>query len=108
MPLNKTSSDLRNRIGAGLLGITFAFLVGAIIIALRTDERPEADPENPSQVALGKSVYASQCASCHGARLEGQPDWREKLPSGRMPAPPHAQSAHRSEEHTSELPTQTN
>ena len=94
MPLNKTSSDLRNRIGAGLLGITFAFLVGAIIIALRTDERPEADPENPQQVALGMSVYANRCASCHGTRLEGQPDWREKLPSGRMPAPPHDQSGH--------------
>jgi mono/diheme cytochrome c family protein len=93
-PLNKASPDLRNRIGAGLLGTAFAFLVGAIIFALQTDERPEADPENPPQVALGKSVYASQCASCHGARLEGQPNWREKLPSGRMPAPPHDATGH--------------
>jgi len=31
---------------------------------------------------------------CHGAKLEGQPDWRQKLPSGRMPAPPHDESGH--------------
>ena len=26
--------------------------------------------------------------------LEGQPDWRRKLPNGRMPAPPHDDSGH--------------
>ena len=31
---------------------------------------------------------------CHGANLEGQPNWREKLASGRMPAPPHDESGH--------------
>lgn len=93
-PLNKTSPDLRHRIGIGLLGITFAFLVGAIIVALRTNERSEADPENPQQVALGMSVYVNRCASCHGTLLEGQPDWRNKLPGGRMPAPPHDASGH--------------
>lgn len=93
-PLKKTAPDLRNRIGAGLLGITFAFLVGAIIVALRTDERSEADPQNPRQVALGMSVYTARCASCHGAQLEGQPNWRDKLPGGRMPAPPHDASGH--------------
>lgn len=93
-PLNKTSPDLRHRIGVGLLAITFAFLVGAIIVALQTNERSEANPENPQQVALGKSVYVNRCASCHGTHLEGQPDWRNKLPGGRMPAPPHDESGH--------------
>ena len=92
--LSKASRDLRNRIGVGLLGTAVAFLVGVIIVALRTDERSMADPENPQQVALGRSVYAGRCASCHGMRLEGQPNWREKLPSGRMPAPPHDASGH--------------
>ena len=45
-------------------------------------------------LALGAKLYAQHCASCHGARLEGQPDWRRRLPSGRMPAPPHDESGH--------------
>jgi mono/diheme cytochrome c family protein len=45
-------------------------------------------------VALGKTVYAERCGSCHGARLEGQRDWKRQLPSGRMPAPPHDASGH--------------
>jgi mono/diheme cytochrome c family protein len=39
-------------------------------------------------------VYAQHCAACHGAKLEGQPDWRKPLPNGRMPAPPHDESGH--------------
>ncbi len=42
----------------------------------------------------GKAVYAQHCASCHGVQLEGQPNWRERLASGRMPAPPHDASGH--------------
>ena len=53
-----------------------------------------ADPTNPRLVALGKSVYVQQCASCHGANLEGQGNWRERLPNGRLPAPPHDASGH--------------
>ena len=53
-----------------------------------------ADPNNPEQVELGKSVYAANCASCHGVRLEGQPDWRRRKPDGRLPAPPHDETGH--------------
>lgn len=42
----------------------------------------------------GRQVYAAQCAACHGAELEGQPDWRSPLPSGRLPAPPHDENGH--------------
>jgi mono/diheme cytochrome c family protein len=45
-------------------------------------------------IALERSLYAEHCASCHGANLEGQPDWRKRLPNGRMPAPPHDASGH--------------
>ncbi len=93
-PENGTSSRLRNRIGVGLLTVAFAFLVGAIIYAMQFEGKSSADPDNVRQVALGKSVYERTCAYCHGARLEGQPNWQEKLPSGRMPAPPHDASGH--------------
>ena len=43
---------------------------------------------------LGQRLYAEHCAACHGAKLEGQPDWRARLPNGRMPAPPHDDSGH--------------
>jgi mono/diheme cytochrome c family protein len=52
-------------------------------------------PQSPAvQVADGGKLYAEHCASCHGARLEGQPNWRQRLPNGRMPAPPHDESGH--------------
>ena len=52
------------------------------------------DPNDAQLVARGKVVYDEQCARCHGANLEGQPDWRHRLPNGRMPAPPHDPTGH--------------
>jgi mono/diheme cytochrome c family protein len=42
----------------------------------------------------GRALYRQHCARCHGANLEGQPDWTKRLPSGRLPAPPHDASGH--------------
>lgn len=53
-----------------------------------------ADASDPAQVARGQAVYAQYCASCHGAKLEGQPNWQTRLPNGRLPAPPHDESGH--------------
>ena len=39
-------------------------------------------------------MYVAHCAACHGAKLEGQPDWRERLANGRFPAPPHDETGH--------------
>jgi len=50
-PENGTSSRLRNRIGAGVLGAAFAFLAGAIIVAQLSGEQSPADPNNATQVA---------------------------------------------------------
>ncbi|MDP2740217.1 MAG: cytochrome c [Pseudorhodobacter sp.] len=51
-------------------------------------------PVTTEQTALGQQVYAANCAACHGAKLEGQPDWKRRLEDGRMPAPPHDASGH--------------
>jgi S-disulfanyl-L-cysteine oxidoreductase SoxD len=88
------TADARNRIGLGVLAATVAFVAGAIVIVLLSGGEMLADPDDVRQVARGKAVYEQYCAACHGARLEGQPDWRDKLPTGRMPAPPHDASGH--------------
>ena len=59
---------------------------GGTGLTLRTDD--------PQVLAQGRTLYQAQCAACHGARLEGQPDWRERDASGRLPAPPHDASGH--------------
>src|SRR5690606_17214746 len=51
-------------------------------------------PDNEAVVSLGQNIYATHCASCHGAKLQGQPNWRERDASGRLPAPPHDASGH--------------
>lgn len=43
---------------------------------------------------MGQAVYARSCASCHGANLEGQPHWKQPLPTGGYPAPPHDETGH--------------
>jgi mono/diheme cytochrome c family protein len=82
------------------LGPKGRFLAVAVVIAAAITlvtvswERFEArttqsaDPRNAAQVALGKSLYASHCAYCHGDRLEGKPGWDGEHPDGRRPALP--------------------
>jgi mono/diheme cytochrome c family protein len=52
---------------------------------------PTLDSE---QVARGATLYSQNCASCHGANLEGAPDWKQLLPDGSWPPPPHDGSGH--------------
>jgi len=70
----------------GGLGLGLRMLAGG--------EPTKPDPNSLNLVARGKAVYAQQCASCHGANLEGQPNWRDRLPNGRLPAPPHDKTGH--------------
>ena len=69
-------------------------VVAACGEAQRPGEDPRADPTDAAKVALGAKVYGQHCASCHGVQLEGQPNWRRRLPNGRLPAPPHDESGH--------------
>ncbi|MDP5220160.1 cytochrome c [Ruegeria sp. 2205SS24-7] len=45
-------------------------------------------------LARGQTLYAEQCASCHGAALQGQPNWQQQNDDGTMPAPPHDETGH--------------
>ena len=45
-------------------------------------------------IEAGRALYADHCAACHGADLEGAPDWQSPGPDGRLPAPPHDETGH--------------
>ena len=82
-----------------LLISVFAIGVVAAVIYLALGEPTaeatlSADPTNAALVATGQQVYASHCAACHGANLEGQANWRARNGNGRLPAPPHDASGH--------------
>lgn len=53
-----------------------------------------ADPNDDVQTARGRGIYDARCASCHGAALEGQPNWQMRKTDGKLPAPPHDASGH--------------
>lgn len=48
----------------------------------------------PGILAEGAALYGAHCAACHGAALEGEPDWRTRGPDGLLPAPPHDETGH--------------
>ena len=64
------------------------------VVLLISDVFQNADRPSAKALAVGQALYQKHCASCHGANLEGQPDWQMQLPSGRLPAPPHDASGH--------------
>lgn len=61
---------------------------------LRRGEATAADHLDATLVAHGQAVYAQNCAVCHGAKLEGQPNWQRIKPDDKLPAPPHDPSGH--------------
>lgn len=73
----------------------FVALMVGIFVLPACGPRPGAvDPSNTTQVLRGQGVYQANCAGCHGANLEGQPEWRVRKPNGRLPAPPHDDTGH--------------
>lgn len=86
-----------------LLWATAGLMLIALIAALARGMGTQMTPNGPAflgqavtseQLGFGQVLYAQNCASCHGANLEGQPNWRRRLDTGRMPAPPHDESGH--------------
>ena len=77
------------------LGVAAVALVGAGAWGLLRSGEPDGIPyQDAASVARGEAIYAENCASCHGANLEGAENWRQPEEDGRMPAPPHDQTGH--------------
>ena len=81
-----------------LIAVGGAVLFGAALYTfsnvLAETDRVVLRDDDPATIALGTSVYEANCASCHGADLEGQPNWRSPGEDGRLPAPPHDETGH--------------
>ena len=70
------------------MGAVRRALTGLAISALLASASPIAFAQD------GRQLYAERCASCHGANLEGQPNWMVRKPDGKLPAPPHDETGH--------------
>ena len=76
--------------GAALFGATLY----AFSNVLAETDRVVLRDNDPAIVALGANVYEANCASCHGADLKGQANWRSPGEDGRLLAPPHDETGH--------------
>ena len=66
-------------------------------VAVPTEETAVFSPPptlNPDEIALGQTVYAANCADCHGVNLKGEADWKIKNDDGSFRSPPHDETGH--------------
>lgn len=77
-----------------MAAITLAWTANDLRLAISTPKRFYIGPTDDQNVALGRTLYVSHCAGCHGSKLEGQQNWQERRPDGRLPAPPHDATGH--------------
>jgi mono/diheme cytochrome c family protein len=98
----KNVSYIRLTLGIGVLLLLLGAF-GTLISKYRTTGEPvtingvsvpPVPTLNVTQVEIGAGLYAKHCATCHGASLEGQPNWKMSLEDGSLPAPPHDGSGH--------------
>ncbi len=85
------SKKLMMGVGAGVIVLAIS---AYMVLAQLAVPGKLHDPGNRQLVQRGAEIYKAQCASCHGAELEGQPDWKRRRANGRLPAPPHDESGH--------------
>ena len=75
-------------------GLMLAGFAAAFVLAQPAQTVGILTPDDAEVIAVGQGIYADQCATCHGARLEGQPNWRIRGEDGLLPAPPHDATGH--------------
>lgn len=88
--------------------LIWLFAVGVVIVGCQTagggEEAAAISPTtaaipplptlSPEAITQGQQVYVTYCASCHGANLEGQANWKEQNEDKSFRAPPHDASGH--------------
>jgi mono/diheme cytochrome c family protein len=66
-------------------------IVPVVILGTAVPPVPTLDAQ---RVDVGARVYTAACAGCHGALLEGAPNWRQPGPDGSLPPPPQDSTGH--------------
>ena len=72
-------------------GHMMRYLIFALLWATTAQANHELEGRD---IKAGRRLYAETCAACHGADLEGQPDWGTPNENGILPAPPHDATGH--------------
>lgn len=84
----------RRKLVFGVVGVVIIGAAAVLYSTIQPSGPAFIDPADQSLVMQGKAIYANNCAACHGQALQGQPNWRERMSNGRLPAPPHDKSGH--------------
>ena len=75
-------------------GYAAALVLAFTLIAACSSSQGEDTPTSTRVVSsipaplTGQKIFAVNCAACHGASAEGQPDWRITKADGTLPPPP--------------------
>ena len=78
-----------------LSGLIFvSALIGATLWSSTSAEMAQDSLRGCDLKNAGKLVYGTNCAGCHGAKLEGQANWQIRSADGYLPAPPHDETGH--------------
>ncbi len=97
-----------------VLALVVVFSILAIVQGILLEQRQTAIAFQATQICIateldpeliraGASIYNQNCATCHGANLEGAPDWETPNEDGSYPPPPLNSSAHASQHSDSSL-----
>ncbi len=101
--MSRRTSPRAVALGFGIVGLmTAAFLLwretgGSATqgpVTINGTTVPPVPTLSAERVAAGEGLYAQYCAACHGAALEGAPNWKVRLANGSLPAPPHDGTGH--------------
>lgn len=77
-----------------MAGTITAAIVAVVLWTASSDANAQIEHTNAAMIAEGEVIYQDLCASCHGADLEGQADWKTRGADGKLPAPPHDATGH--------------
>ncbi len=74
--------------------LVMSVMIAATSQIFPADTNDGSQSIDPEHVRSGSAVYEQHCASCHGAKAEGVPNWQVRDANGELPAPPHNAEGH--------------
>jgi len=86
------ASNVRRRLAIVSVGVLSFLVLGCSRGAPGgTSSGPVADD---AVITLGRSIYQTNCATCHGVNGQGQPGWKSPNADGTYLPPPHDSTGH--------------